>query len=111
MPLHHSKNAVAQSFVKPRHGRPIWQAILYGLVVWTSAAIAADAILAEDSSLPNKRPPNVVIVFIDDLGYADAGAFGETAFPTPNLDRLAKQGRRFTDFVVSSQSVRHRERR
>jgi len=47
-------------------------------------------------------PPNIVLIFMDDLGYADIGAFGATAYPTPNLDKLAKQGRRFTDFVTSS---------
>ena len=36
------------------------------------------------------RPPNVVIIFADDLGYADVGCFGATGFATPNLDRLAR---------------------
>jgi arylsulfatase A len=44
------------------------------------------------------HPPNVVIIFIDDLGYADIGPFGATAYKTPNLDRMAAQGRIFTDF-------------
>ncbi len=52
-------------------------------------------------STPEKRPPNVVVIFIDDMGYADIGPFGAT-HPTPNLDRMAAQGRKFTDFVVSS---------
>ena len=42
--------------------------------------------------------PNVVIIFTDDQGYADVGAFGAQGFTTPNLDRMAKEGRRFTDF-------------
>ncbi len=46
--------------------------------------------------------PNVVVIFIDDMGYADIGPFGANAFPTPNLDRMAHEGRRFTDFHVSS---------
>jgi len=48
------------------------------------------------------RPPNIVIVFIDDMGYADIGPFGATGYATPNLDRMARQGMRFTDFEVSS---------
>ena len=48
------------------------------------------------------RPPNVVIIFIDDMGYADIGPFGATRYATPNLDRMAREGRRFTDFLVSS---------
>lgn len=48
------------------------------------------------------RPPNIVLMFIDDMGYADIGPFGATAYPTPNLDRMADQGMRFTDFQVTS---------
>ena len=48
------------------------------------------------------RPPNIVLVFIDDMGYADIGPFGTQAYPTPNLDRMAAEGMRFTDFQVSS---------
>jgi arylsulfatase A len=44
--------------------------------------------------------PNFVIIFIDDMGYADIGPFGAKDYPTPNLDRLAREGRRFTDFYV-----------
>ena len=47
------------------------------------------------------RPPNVVIIFADDQGYADVGCFGATGFATPNLDRLAREGRRFTNFHVA----------
>jgi len=49
-----------------------------------------------------ERPPNVVLIFIDDMGYADIGPFGARDYPTPNLDQLAVEGRRFTDFMVSA---------
>ena len=42
-------------------------------------------------------PPNVVIIFADDLGYGDTGCYGSTKIKTPNIDRLATEGRRFTD--------------
>lgn len=45
--------------------------------------------------------PNVVIIFVDDMGYADLGAYGATAYETPFLDQMAKDGVRFTDFYVS----------
>jgi arylsulfatase A len=45
--------------------------------------------------------PNVVIVFTDDQGYGDLGCYGAKGFETPNIDRLAKEGVRFTDFHVS----------
>ena len=46
--------------------------------------------------------PNVVLINCDDLGYADLGCFGSKVCRTPNLDRMAKEGVRFTDFYVSS---------
>src|SRR5690349_6023107 len=47
------------------------------------------------------RPPNVVILFADDMGYGDAGCYGNTKIKTPNIDRLATEGTRFTNFYVS----------
>jgi arylsulfatase A-like enzyme len=47
------------------------------------------------------RPPNFVIVFADDLGYADVGCFGAQGYKTPNIDRLASEGIRFTDFYAA----------
>jgi len=46
------------------------------------------------------RPPNVVIIFIDDQGYGDIGPFGAKGYTTPNLDRMATEGRKFTNFHV-----------
>ena len=46
-------------------------------------------------------PPNVVIVFTDDQGWGDLSCYGSTEIPTPNIDRLAAEGMRFTDFYVS----------
>ncbi len=60
------------------------------------------ALVAHGTSPSNAgRPPNVVIIFTDDQGYGDVGVFGATAYPTPNLDRMAQEGRRFTDFHVA----------
>jgi len=42
------------------------------------------------------RPPNIVFLMADDLGYGDAGCYGGSTIATPNIDRLAKQGLRFT---------------
>ena len=48
-----------------------------------------------------KNPPNVVLIYADDLGYADLGCFGAKGIATPNLDRMAAEGMRFTDFYVA----------
>ncbi|KAM9177404.1 arylsulfatase A isoform 1-T2 [Dugong dugon] len=45
-------------------------------------------------------PPNFVVIFADDLGYGDLGAYGHPSSSTPNLDQLAAGGLRFTDFYV-----------
>lgn len=57
------------------------------------AAIVAAAVAA---------PPNVVLIFADDLGIGEVGAYGQQKVPTPNLDRLAKEGTRFTRFYTAS---------
>ncbi len=46
-------------------------------------------------------PPNVVIIYCDDLGYADIGCFGAKGYETPAIDRLAREGMRMTDFYVA----------
>lgn len=45
--------------------------------------------------------PNIVFIFIDDMGYADIGPFGNTKLRTPHLDTLAKQGRKFTSYYAT----------
>jgi len=49
----------------------------------------------------DNRLPNVVIIFIDDMGYGDIGSFGATEYATPHLDRLASEGMRFTNFYAA----------
>ena len=75
-------------------GRSAW--VFWIVLLAFSPAIARSA----DPGKP-ARPPNVVIVFTDDLGYADVGCFGAKGYETPNIDRLAKEGVRFTDFYVA----------
>jgi arylsulfatase A-like enzyme len=48
------------------------------------------------------KPPNVVLIYADDLGYGDVGAYGATEIKTPNIDRLADGGVRFSNGYASS---------
>src|ERR1039457_4843105 len=52
--------------------------------------------------LSAEKLPNVVIILADDLGYGDLGCYGHPSIRTPNLDRMAAEGMRFTDFYVAS---------
>ncbi len=52
------------------------------------------------SSKLDKSKPNFIIIFTDDQGYNDLGCFGSKKIKTPNIDQLAKEGRKFTSFYV-----------
>ncbi len=57
-------------------------------------------------SFPAEKPqnPNIVLIFMDDMGYGDLSCYGASQYKTPNLDRMAAQGIRFTSFL-SAQAV------
>ncbi len=62
------------------------------------AALAAVALFGCAEPEPVvKRPPNIVLIMADDLGWTDTGAYGSEYYETPNIDRLAREGMRFTD--------------
>jgi arylsulfatase A-like enzyme len=52
--------------------------------------------------VPSTRPPNILLINCDDLGYSDLGCHGSTRHPTPAIDQLASEGKRFTDFYMAS---------
>ena len=61
----------------------------------------AMAVSGLDCRRSSTRLPNIVIILTDDQGYADVGCFGARGFATPNLDRMAAEGMKFTSFYVS----------
>lgn len=65
-----------------------------------SLIVSAAPFFASGASREPARP-NFVIVFIDDMGYADIGPFGATKQRTPNLDRMASEGLKFTSFYAA----------
>ena len=69
---------------RARHWRRPWSAIRPG-----------------SGSRPRARP-NIILIVADDLGYGDLGVYGATDTKTPNLDRLAREGTRFTDFYANA---------
>jgi arylsulfatase A-like enzyme len=67
-----------------------------------AGAMAAGTLLARSSFAQGGDNPNFIIIFCDDMGYGDLGCFGSTKHRTPNIDRMAEEGRRFTSFYVTS---------
>jgi arylsulfatase A-like enzyme len=71
-----------------------------------AALILAQAVTgAETNSAPRPsglRRPSIILIVADDLGYGDLGSYGQKRIKTPNLDRLAKEGTRFTSFYAGS---------
>ncbi|MGE0758043.1 MAG: sulfatase [Pirellulaceae bacterium] len=63
---------------------------------WLCVATVA-AVLSSVGSADDSRPPNVIVMLADDLGQRDLGCYGGTFYETPHLDRLAREGARFTD--------------
>jgi len=62
---------------------------------------AIASLLLASSLTAAERPPNVVIIYADDLGYGDIGCFGNKSIRTPSIDSIATDGVRFTDFYVA----------
>src|SRR3954469_18671438 len=56
------------------------------------------SIVCAFSHAASSRPPNVVIILADDLGYGDLGCYGHPKFKTPRIDRMAAEGAKLTQF-------------
>ena len=76
------------------------------LFILALVLLFATIVSAADQSLskPDANKPNIVIIYIDDMGYADIGPFGAKGYDTPHLDRMAAEGMKFTSFY-SAQAV------
>ncbi|MDR0353587.1 MAG: sulfatase-like hydrolase/transferase [Opitutaceae bacterium] len=83
-------------------------ALATGAVAATAASVAAAtpatpaAPAAPADAAATRPPPNIILVLVDDMGWGDFSCFGNTAASTPNIDRLAAEGIRFTQFYVNA---------
>jgi arylsulfatase A-like enzyme len=64
--------------------------------------IAFAVLVLSTAHLFAAKPPNIIIILADDMGYGDLSCYGHPSIHTPNLDRMAVQGMRFTDFYVAA---------
>jgi len=68
-------------------------------------ALAVSLVAGAGSAAQNAaggKKPNIIFILADDLGYGDLGCYGQQKIKTPNLDRMAREGRRFTQFYAGS---------
>ncbi|EMI56432.1 arylsulfatase [Rhodopirellula sallentina] len=72
------------------------------LLVCLFAIVLVASVLAKPASAQSGRPPNIIFILADDLGYGDLSCYGQTKFQTPNIDALAERGMRFTQHYSGS---------
>ena len=66
------------------------------------AGIATTALPTFTEAQKQDRKPNIIFIMVDDMGYADLGCYGSKVIQTPNIDRLAAEGIKFTDAYSGS---------
>jgi uncharacterized sulfatase len=84
---------MAEGLMAERH-RPMMKLTLTFFCAISASAFPADA--------ADFQRPNIVFILADDLGYGDLGCYGQKIVPTPNLDRMAAEGMRFTHAYAGS---------
>ena len=75
----------------------------FQVLVFTAASLTVARCDAQPPTATVDTHPNIVLFFIDDLGYTDLGCYGSTFYDTPNIDGLAKRSVRLTDFYAANQ--------
>src|SRR5580700_203045 len=79
--------------------RHFWRAAGRFLLFFPGLAAVCSISAVPQSAL---AAPNIIFILADDLGYGDLGCYGQTRIKTPNIDKLAAEGLRFTDFYAGS---------
>ncbi len=76
--------------------------IVAACVTGALAVAAAQRLPASQPTATTPRPPNIVLIHADDLGWGDLSSYGQQRFRTPHIDRLASEGTRFTQYYAGS---------
>jgi arylsulfatase A len=86
------KDGMREQVSKMSKGRCSWMVIM---VTWLVLSLNVSLLVAKDK-------PNFIIIFTDDQGYQDLGCFGSPKIKTPEIDKMAREGARFTDFYSAN---------
>ena len=70
--------------------------------IWSVGFLLMAVSFFSGCSEPERGKPNIILIIADDLGYGDTGPYGQSEIETPNIDRLAAEGLRFTHFYAGS---------
>ncbi|HNV65779.1 MAG TPA: arylsulfatase [Bacteroidales bacterium] len=70
--------------------------------IWSVGFLLMAVSFFPGCSEPERGKPNIILIIADDLGYGDTGPYGQSKIETPNIDRLAAEGLRFTHFYAGS---------
>ncbi len=106
--LRHYREQTMQEFSKLWHWCRLTRLLLAGAALAAvplgsgTQANGATADRAQTNRPPAPRRPSILLILADDLGYGDLGCYGQTKIQTPNLDKLAAEGMRFTNFYAGS---------
>ena len=73
--------------------------LCYSMVVLCMLFFAQSCSFGQETKVPGR--PNIIMIYVDDMGYGDLGCYGHPVHRTPHLDQLAREGARFTDFYVA----------
>ena len=83
--------------------RAVLPLVFLGVFAAGVVPVAAEPLAPEQANASLGSPPaNVILIYIDDLGYGDIGCYGCKDIPTPNIDRLAAEGTRFTASYITN---------
>ena len=75
------------------------------VILYTLLIVISSSFSPIDETETAAKQPNIIILFADDLGYGDLGVYGHPTIRTPNLDKMAMKGVKFTNFYSGSSSL------
>jgi arylsulfatase A-like enzyme len=90
------KDLFAPRVLSIRNFMKIKLKILFALIA------ALFCLMASDSTAATREKPNIIFILADDLGYGEVGCYGQKLIQTPQLDRMAREGIRFTQFYAGA---------